>query len=98
MEESFGRADGVEPDEAPGSDGHSPSEHTRLRGRLTGSGLPWRRIALVAGGTVVTAAGSAVVTLAATHKTAKLENAKAYAHGMRDALHAVQKGVDPFDI
>jgi len=48
-------------------------------------------------GAVVTVAGTVVATLAATHKTAVHENAKAYAHGMKDAMETVQNGFDPFD-
>jgi hypothetical protein len=48
-------------------------------------------------GAVVTAAGAVVATLAATHKTAVHENAKAYAHGMHDALESVRNGFEPFD-
>lgn len=46
---------------------------------------------------MVTVAGTVVATLAATHKTAVHQNAKAYAHGMKDAMDAVQGGFDPFD-
>ena len=46
--------------------------------------------------------GTVVATLAATHKSARHENAKAYAHGMNDMLKSVRQsirdGVDPFEI
>lgn len=58
---------------------------------------PWMKIAAVVGGAVVAAGGAVVATLAATHKTAVFENAKAYANGINDALEAVRNGFDPFD-
>jgi hypothetical protein len=51
----------------------------------------------VVGGAAVTAAGSVVATLAATHKTSVFENAKAYANGMNDALESIRNGLDPFE-
>src|SRR5690606_38537103 len=59
------------------------------------SDRPWLRAAVVVGGAAITVAGAVVATLAATHKTAVFENAKAYANGMSDALEAVQNGFDP---
>lgn len=58
---------------------------------------PWKKVALVVGGAAAAAAGAVVATLAATHKTAVFENAKAYANGMNDALEAVRNGFDPFE-
>jgi hypothetical protein len=61
------------------------------------SKVSWKKFAVVVGGAAVTAAGTVVATLAATHKTAVFENAKAYANGMNDALQAVRNGFDPFE-
>lgn len=61
--------------------------------------LPWGKIA---GGVAVAMSGTVVATLAATHNSARHENAKAYAHGMNDMLKSVRQsirdGVDPFEI
>lgn len=61
------------------------------------SGLPWKRIAVAAGGVALTVAGTVVATLAATHKTARHENAAAYAHGLVAAVEAIRNGYDPFE-
>lgn len=61
------------------------------------SKVAWKKVAVLVGGAAVTAAGTVVATLAATHKTAVFENAKAYANGMKDALEAVRNGFDPFE-
>lgn len=61
------------------------------------AGRPWMKVAVVVGGLTMTAACAVVATLAATHKTAVDENAKAYAHGILDALDAVRNGYDPFE-
>lgn len=99
MHEGPGRTEGDEPEEAPGPErGALPSDDTNSHGRLPNPGLPWRRIAVGTAGAIMTAAGTVVLTLAATHKTAVFENAKAYANGMNDALDAVRNGFDPFDI
>lgn len=58
---------------------------------------PWMKVAVMVGGVALTAAGAVVATLAATHKTAVTENAKAYVNGMNAALDAVRNGYDPFD-
>ncbi len=54
------------------------------------------------GGAAVVVSGTVVATLAATHQSARHENAKAYVHGMNDVLKSVRQsirdGVDPFDI
>jgi hypothetical protein len=81
----------------PGEDPF-PFENADSNGRLPNPGRPWRPIALVAAGAAVTIAGTVVATLAATHRTAVLENAKAYAHGMHDALSAAGMGIDPFEV
>jgi hypothetical protein len=61
--------------------------------------LPWGKIV---GGVAVAMSGTAVATLAVTHKSARHENAKAYVHGMHDMLKSVRQsirdGVDPLDI
>ncbi len=98
MPEGASRAEGVEPEEAPGPEGTQlPCDDTNPHGRLPKPRLSWRRIAVVTAGAAMTAAGAVVATLAATHKTAVHENAKAYAHGMHDALESVRSGFDPFD-
>jgi hypothetical protein len=48
-------------------------------------------------GAAVTVADAVIATLAATHKSAVAENAKAYGNGMKDALDAVRDGFDPFE-
>jgi hypothetical protein len=62
-------------------------------------GLPWGRLAL---GAAIIMAGTAAATLAATHNSARHENAKAYVHGMNDMLKSVREslrsGVDPLTI
>jgi hypothetical protein len=99
MDGGFDRTGDIPPEEEPGpGDDPLPSDNTDLHGQPPNSGPPWRRIAVLAGGAVVTAAGSVVATLAATHRTAVFENAKAYAHGWHDALEAVRDGLDPFDV
>lgn len=59
------------------------------------SRFPWKKVAFVIGGAVVTIGGTVVATLAATHKTAVSENAAAYVNGINDALAAVRNGFDP---
>jgi hypothetical protein len=56
------------------------------------AGRPWRKIALLVGGGVITAAGAAMTTLAATHKSAVRENFKAYANGLVDGVEAYKNG------
>lgn len=59
---------------------------------------PWVGYAAAAGILVLTAAVSAVVTLAVTQETARTENLKAYLNGISDALDAVRDGaIDPWD-
>lgn len=48
------------------------------------AGPPWKKIAMVVGGVVMIAAGAAIATLGATHKSAVRENAKAYVNGLVD--------------
>ena len=61
--------------------------------------VPWGKIAW---GVAVVMSGTVVATLAATHKSAQHENAKAYVHGVDDTLKSVRQsirdGVSPFDI
>lgn len=45
---------------------------------------PWKTVAFVVGGVIMGAAGGVVVTLAATHKSAVVQNAAAYANGWID--------------
>lgn len=52
----------------------------------------WRTVALLVGGAVATVTGTAVLTLVATHKSARHENAKAYANGFVDAIEGL--GID----
>lgn len=61
-------------------------------------GLPWRRIARVGGGVIVTAAVATLATLALTHNRAVSENFAAYSNGINDALEAVRNGFDPFGV
>lgn len=73
-----------------GDDGDAGIEDRR-------SGIPWKRIAVTAGGVALTVAGTIVATLAATNNTARRENASAYAHGLIDAVEAIRNGYDPFE-
>jgi hypothetical protein len=61
------------------------------------AGRPWKYVAVVAGAAALAAGAAVVATLAATHKSAVHMNAKAYVHGVIDALEAVRNGFDPFD-
>jgi hypothetical protein len=74
---------------------HADGGHVAVQ--TASSKLSWKKIALVVGGAAVTAAGSVVATLAATHKTAVFENMKAYGNGINDALEAIRNGFDPFE-
>lgn len=56
----------------------------------------WKRAAAVAGGVAVTVVGTAVVTLAATHRSAVEFNRRAYLNGIDDVLDAIKNGFDPF--
>lgn len=72
----------------------TPSEHPGSEAGSSNAGRPWRLFALgVAGGAVIIA-GTVVATLAATHRTAVLENAKAYANGLHDARWAAELDYD----
>jgi hypothetical protein len=85
--------------QTPGSEGDPlPIEHAGSEAGLPNPERPWRLIALVAAGAAATIAGTVVATLAATHKTAVLENAKAYANGLSDARWAAEMGIDPFEL
>jgi hypothetical protein len=81
---------------ADASDTDAPSVESE---RNSSAGLPWARLA---GAAAVLVSGTVVATLAATHKSARHENAKAYIHGMNDALHSVRQsirdGTDPMDL
>ncbi|HEX7536232.1 MAG TPA: hypothetical protein VF391_04430 [Dermatophilaceae bacterium] len=68
-----------------------------IAAKLRLSELPWKRIGLAAGGVAVAVGGTVVATLAATHKSAVFENAMAYAHGLSDAMVAMEDGRNPFD-
>lgn len=59
--------------------------------------VPWKRIAIGAGGLALTVGGTVVATLAATHSSARRENAAAYAHGLLDAVEAIRNGYDPLE-
>lgn len=59
--------------------------------------VSWKRIAIGAGGLALTVGGTVVATLAATHNSARRENAAAYAHGLLDAVEAIRNGYDPFE-
>jgi hypothetical protein len=61
-----------------------PPERVEAEAELPPAGPPWKKIALVVGGVVMIAAGASIVTLGATHKSAVLENAKAYVNGLVD--------------
>jgi hypothetical protein len=103
MPEESRHTEGIEPEETqPLGANPLPEEYSDAAGASPPPRLPWRRIAVVAGGAFITTAGAVVATLAATQKTAVHENAKAYAHGMNDALQSIREelrnGVDPFDI
>jgi len=54
------------------------------------TGQPWKTVALVVGGGVIAATGAVVVTLAATHKSAVMHNAVAYANGLIDGYEAYE--------
>ena len=54
----------------------------------------WKQVALIAGGFVATAVGTVAVTLAATHNSARVANAAAYAHGLLDGARAARNGYD----
>ncbi|MFF8599520.1 hypothetical protein ACF065_26065 [Streptomyces sp. NPDC015232] len=58
------------------------------------SGPSWKQIAVAAGGFAVTVAGTVVVTLVATHNSARMANAAAYAHGLLDGAKAARSGYD----
>jgi len=62
-----------------------------------GSRVSWKRVAIGAGGLALTVGGTVVATLAATHSSARRENAAAYAHGLLDAAEAIRNGYDPFE-
>jgi hypothetical protein len=87
MHEDSYRMDGPE-DKDAGSEVVSPKPR-----------LPWGKIV---GGVAVAMSGTVVATLAATHKSARHENAKAYVRGMNDMLksarQSIRDGVDPFNI
>lgn len=61
-----------------------PPEPAEAELELPQAGPPWKTTAIVVGGVVMVAAGAAIATLAATHKSAVLENAKAYINGLVD--------------
>lgn len=66
----------------------------RAQGRMP----RWVGYTAAAGVLVLTAAVSAVVTLAVTHQTARTENLMAYLNGISDALDAVRDGaIDPWN-
>lgn len=48
---------------------------------------PWRKIGAYVGGALALVVGTAVATLAATHRTAVRENAAAYLNGVRDGVN-----------
>lgn len=66
-----------------------PDSRVPSSGERSGDGqrpqsVPWRKIAVVFGGVTVGAAAGAIITLAATHKSAVTENAIAYVNGIVD--------------
>lgn len=78
------------------SEASSPvaSKAARAKASLVRSGPSWKQIAVTAGGFAVTAVGAVVVTLAATHNSARMANAAAYAHGLLDGAKAARNGYD----
>lgn len=70
------------PDEAQElPDNPVPSEPVEAETDPPEAGPPWKQIAMVVGGGLIIAAGAAIATLVATHKSAVRENAIAYVNG-----------------
>lgn len=60
-----------------------PAEFANIEART----ITWRRIGAYVGGALALVVGTAVATLAATHRTAVRENAAAYLNGVRDGVN-----------
>jgi len=65
-------------------DNPAPPAPVGAESELPQAGPPLKKIAMVVGGVVMIAAGAAIATLAATHKSAVRENAIAYVNGLVD--------------
>ncbi|WP_328554322.1 hypothetical protein [Streptomyces sp. NBC_00358] len=78
------------------SDGSGPvaGEAAQAEAGPVRSGPSWKQVAVAAGSLAVTAAGAVVVTLIATHNSARMANAAAYAHGLLDGANAARNGYD----
>lgn len=85
-----------DPEELEGteeSEGEATPEPVQA-GDVSGrTGRSWKKVALVTGGGVLTAAGAVVVTLVATHKSAVAQNAAAYANGLLDGYDTYKNQV-----
>lgn len=85
------------PDTDPADDGTPAAVGERGQGDTPATAARRSRLlraAVVAGGAVLTVAGTVVVTLAATHNSAVKHNLRAYANGVSDTLAAIRDGVD----
>ncbi|PTH86973.1 hypothetical protein C9J60_16390 [Streptomyces sp. A244] len=69
-------------------------EATQAEAGPVRSGPSWKQVAVAAGGFAVTVVGTVVVTLVATHNSARRANAAAYAHGLLDGAKAASNGYD----
>ncbi|MGW0968007.1 hypothetical protein [Streptomyces sp. NPDC002516] len=81
---------------ASDASGPDAGEATRAEAGSVRARPSWKQVALAAGGLAVTVAGTVVVTLVATHNSARRANAAAYAHGLLDGAEAA-RNADYFD-
>ncbi|MEU9439339.1 hypothetical protein AB0D42_00120 [Streptomyces sp. NPDC048304] len=71
-----------------------PGEAAQANASPVRSRPSWKQIAVAAGGFAVTVVGTVVVTLVATHNSARRANAAAYAHGLLDGAEAARNEYD----
>ncbi|MER6024525.1 hypothetical protein [Streptomyces sp. NPDC001851] len=79
---------------APEASSPVADEAAQAKASPVRSGPSWKRIAVAAGGFAVTVVGTVVVTLVATHNSARRANAAAYAHGLLDGAEAARNEYD----
>lgn len=72
------------PENAEGTENSASLEPGRAENAPERAGPAWKKTVLMVGAVAIAAAGAAITTLAATHKSAVRENATAYVNGLFD--------------